>query len=493
MSANRQVLAFDFGASSGRAMLGRFDGVRIELEEIHRFPNDPVRIGGTLYWDVLRLFHEIKQGLIKAKAKGPIDSLGIDTWGVDFALLDKQGQLLQNPVHYRDRRTEGVMDQVFKVIPREELYARTGIQFQPFNTIFQLQALQNRQPELVRLADRLLLMPDLFVYFLTGVMQAERTMASTGQLLRSTDNEWDLELLRRLRLPGRLLCRLVDSGTKAGVLSPDICRELHIDPIPVITVAAHDTASAVVAVPAADADFIYLSSGTWSLMGIERKKPIINDPAFRFNFTNEGGFKRSTRVLKNIAGLWLIQESRRQWSRQGEHVTFAEMEQEALASRPFAGLIDPDDPALAAPGDIPERIREICRRTGQVVPGSRGEIVRCIYESLALKYRVVAEQIEKISGCRYPVIHVVGGGAKDELLSRFTANATGIKVIAGPAEGTALGNIAVQLIASGAIASLRDARRNIAASTDLKHYQPEDTELWEAALIRYRQLFPDLV
>ena len=492
MSDTYQVLAFDFGASSGRAMLGRFDGSRIELEEVHRFANDPVQVGDTLYWDILRLFHEVKQGLIKAKAFGPIDSLGIDTWGVDFGLLDKQGQLLQNPVHYRDARTKGVMEEVFKIVPKADLYQRTGIQFQPFNTIFQIWALKNQRPDILALADRLVLMPDLFAYLLTGVLQAERTMASTGQLLDPYTGEWDVDLLRHLDLPDRLLCPLVDPGSRTGVLSDAICRELGVAPIPVVTVAAHDTASAVAAVPASDPDFIYISSGTWSLMGIESQKPLINEQIAQLNFTNEGGYNRSIRFLKNIMGLWLIQESRRQWIREGENPSYADMEREALACQPFVSLIDPDDPILAAPGDMPGRIREICQKTGQHVPQSRGEVVRCIYESLALKYRVTKEQIEKISGRRYPSIHVVGGGTKDGLLSQYTANATGSQVLAGPAEGTALGNIAVQLITEGAIPSLYDARQIIAASTDIKRYQPKDTDTWEVALIRYHQLFPNL-
>ena len=493
----RKFLAFDLGAESGRAIVGCFDGKKVELEVLHRFPNQPVVVMSTTYWDVLRLFYEMKEGLSLCMQKygTKIASMAIDTWGVDFGLLGANDELLGNPIHYRDPHTEGMIEEAFKVIPRQELFRQTGNQFIRFNTLFQLMALARRGSSILDQAKTLLLMPNLFDFWFTGRKLTEYSIASTTQMVDPRKRDWAFDLLRQFSINGDMLTEIVEPGTIVGKVMPSIMQELGSEgaDIPVVAPASHDTGSAVAAVPSEDGDYVYISSGTWSLMGVEVREPIMNEKSLAHNFTNEGGFKRSTRVLKNIAGLWLIQETRRQWSRQGEHVTFAEMEQEALASRPFAGLIDPDDPALAAPGDIPERIREICRRTGQVVPGSRGEIVRCIYESLALKYRVVAEQIEKISGCRYPVIHVVGGGAKDELLSRFTANATGIKVIAGPAEGTALGNIAVQLIASGAIASLRDARRNIAASTDLKHYQPEDTELWEAALIRYRQLFPDLV
>lgn len=487
MSEIKQVLAFDFGASSGRAMLGRFDGRRIELEEVHRFTNDPVQVGDTLYWDILRLFHEVKQGLVKAKAFGPISSLGIDTWGVDFGLIDREGRLLENPVHYRDARTYGVMEQVFQIVPKDEVYRRTGIQFMHFNTLFQLFALKSKRPDLLARASRMILMPDLFLYLLTGTMQSERSMASTGALLDARTGDWAMDLLNRLGLPTEILCPLVDAGTPAGTLSRQICDELGIQPMAAISVASHDTGSAVVSVPATGEDFVYISSGTWSLMGIESQTPLINDKTFGYNFTNEGGYGRTTRFLKNIMGLWLIQESRRQWIREGDSPSYADLEREALACRPFSCLIDPDDASLGAPGDMPGRIRELCRKTGQHVPASRGEVVRCIYESLALKYRVTKDQIEEISGKKYPRLHVVGGGTKDGLLSQFTANATGSTVIAGPIEGTALGNIAVQLMTSGAIGSLAEARQIIAASTDLRYYEPQDQSEWSAALEKYKR------
>lgn len=489
---NKQLLAFDFGASSGRAMLGQFDGDRIVLEELHRYPNDPVQVGDTLHWDVLRLFHEVKQGLIKAKACGQIDSIGIDTWGVDFGLLDKEGRILENPVHYRDTRTTGIMDQVFEVIAKDELYGRTGTQFMHFNTLYQLYALKEKRPDLLERAGCLLLMPDLFLYLLTGRRQAEFTIASTGQMVNPWQGDWDRTLIERLGLPMNLLCPVVHPGRMADPLSPQICRELGVDAIPTAVVTSHDTASAVVAVPAAGEDFVYISSGTWSLMGIESKQPLINDQTFSYNFTNEGGFNRTTRFLKNIMGLWLIQESRRQWIREGAQVTYADLEREALDCEPFRSLIDPDEEELGFPGDMPGRIRSLCRKTGQPVPEKRGEVVRCIYESLALKYRVTKDQIEAVTQKHYPALHVVGGGTKDGLLSQFTANATGSRVIAGPIEATALGNMAVQLIAQGALQDLADARRVIANSFDLKHYAPADQAAWEEALIRYRQIYPRL-
>ncbi|MDW7655628.1 MAG: rhamnulokinase family protein [Bacillota bacterium] len=492
MSLKKQLLAFDFGASSGRAMLGRFDGDRIDLEEIHRFPNDPVQVGDTLYWDVLRLFHEIKQGLIKSKTCGQIDSIGIDTWGVDFGLLDKDGRILENPVHYRDTRTAGIMDEVFREIPRSELYQRTGTQFMHFNTLYQLYALKLKRPELLQRADCLLLMPDLFLYLLTGRRQAEFTIASTGQMVNPWTGDWDRALIERLGLPMNLLCPIVHPGRMTDTLSQQICEELGIDPIPTVAVTSHDTASAVVAVPAVQDDFVYISSGTWSLMGIESPKPLIDDQTYGFNFTNEGGFNRTTRFLKNIMGLWLIQESRRQWIREGATVSYADLEREALDCEPFRCLIDPDEESLGFPGDMPQRIRSLCRETGQPVPEKRGEVVRCIYESLALKYRVTKDQIETVTGKRFPALHVVGGGTKDGLLSQFTANATGSRVIAGPIEATALGNMAVQLLAQGALKDLPDARRVIANSFDLKHYQPADQAVWAQALTQYRGIYPQL-
>ena len=488
MTNRRQLLAFDFGASSGRAMLGRFDGERIELDEIHRFTNDPVRVGETLYWDVLRLFHEIKQGLLKVKPYGQIDSLGIDTWGVDFGLVDANGRLLENPVHYRDTRTRGMMDSVFAIVPKEEVYRRTGTQFMSINTLFQLYSLKVDRPDLLERADKMLFMPDLFLYLLTGRQQAEFTIASTGQMINPNTGDWDLDLMQQLGLPVSLLCPIVAPGTMAGPLAPGICEELGIDPIPTVSVTSHDTASAVVAVPAANDDFIYISSGTWSLMGIESPVPLITDLTFDCNFTNEGGFGQTTRFLKNIMGLWLIQESRRQWMREGAQVSYADLEREALTCEPFKSLIDPDEDVLATPGDMPGRIRELCRRSGQPVPVSRGEVVRCIYESLAMKYRVTKDLIEKITGRAYPMLHIVGGGTKDGLLSQFTANATGSRVVAGPIEATALGSMAVQLIALGDLKNLAEARRVIAKSFDLKYYQPEDQPAWQAASARYRDL-----
>lgn len=488
MAQEKRVLAFDFGASSGRAILGRFDGQTIALEEIHRFSNDPVTLNGTLYWDFLRQMFEIKLGLVKGHLAGGFDSVGIDTWGVDFGLLDADGCLLANPVHYRDLRTRSAMADLFRKIPKEQVYALTGIQFMALNTVYQVQALAIRQPELLSRAKSILFMPDLMAYYLTGVQQTEYTIASTSQMLDAYTRTWSGEILSALGMSRDVLAPLVVAGTVTGTLSADICGELCIPPVPFVRVASHDTASAVVAVPAEESDFIYLSSGTWSLMGIESDRPIINDLSARFNFTNEGGYGGKIRYLKNIMGLWLIQESRRQWLREGHEIGYADMERMALVSEPFKCLIDVDADVLGTPGDLPGRIRELCRASGQPVPETIGEVVRCIYESLALKYRLTKQQVEQVSGRCFPAIHVVGGGTKDGLLSQFTADATGSRVIAGPIEATALGNIAVQLIAQGAIRDLAEARRIIAASTELRTYEPQNAEIWDNAAARLDDL-----
>lgn len=482
---SKRVLAFDFGASSGRAILATFDGERIHMEEIHRFSNDPVNVRGVFSWDVLRLFHEIKQGISKAVHAGGFDAIGIDTWGVDFGLIDRKGHLLGNPVHYRDTRTVGMMEKVFETIPREELYQRTGIQFAAFNTIFQLAYLQQNEPEKLAQADKLLLMPDLFAYFLTGVMRAEYSEVSTTQCLDPKTGDWAFDLLERLEIPRRLFPPIVDAGDTYGLLSDEICEELGAPKVPVIAVATHDTGSAVVAVPSTEKDFIFISCGTWSLFGTELAAPVINETTLKFNLTNEGGFGRTTRFLKNIMGLWLIQESRRQWIREGENVTFAQLEQEALACAPFRCFIDPDDDSFVLPGNLPKRVQEFCRRTGQYVPQSRGEIMRCIYESLAMKYRYTFRAIREVTGLEYSTIHMIGGGTKDRLLCQMAADACAVRVIAGPIEATAAGNVAVQLIALGEIPDLRRARQVIAASEEPKFYAPGDTAAYDEAYARF--------
>lgn len=484
----KRVLAFDFGASSGRAIIGTLDNGRITLNEVHRFSNDPVTVNGTFYWDVLRLFHEIKQGLLKAKQAGGFDSIGIDTWGVDFGLLDKDGVLLENPVHYRDKRNIGMVEKAAKYIGKDEMYKLTGIQFMDFNTAFQLLSIKENRPELLARAESLLFMPDLFAYFLTGNKVSEYSIATTSQLVDINTRDWSKEILEKLGLPEKIFNRIVPSGSVTGYLSDEICEELGLEKVPVIAVCGHDTQSAVTAVPSEKEDFAFISSGTWSLFGTETKKPIVNDLSYSFNVTNEGGFGYSTAFLKNICGLWLIQESRRQWIREGKEYSYAELEKAALREKPFARFIDPDAPEFAVPGNLPARITEYCRRTGQSVPENEGQTVRCIYESLALRYRAVLEDIEKCTGKNYDSLNVVGGGTKDTLLCKMTADACNITVYAGPIEATVMGNVAVQLISGGDIADVVEARRIIANSEQLKCYSPENTAAWDEAYEKFKSV-----
>ena len=482
--SERKMLAIDLGASSGRGIVGTFNGKTISLEEIHRFSNDPVIVGGRMYWDILRIFHEIKQAIGKTVVSGrKIATMGIDTWGVDYALLDRNGQMLSNPVHYRDTRTAGAQELVSKTVSPEELYAATGIQTMNFNTIYQLAV---EDPEKIRNAARLLQIPDLLNYFLTGKMRNEYTILSTGALLNAAKRDYARDILDRLGYPERLFGEVTMPGTDLGGLLPQVMGETGKTDLHVYTVASHDTASAVIAVPSREQDFIYISSGTWSLMGTELPEPLINGQSRELNFTNEGGALGTIRFLKNIMGLWIIQESRRQWKREGNDYSFAQLEAWAKECAPLRCFVNVDDQSFATPGNMPERIREYCRRTGQYVPQTVGEVVRCIYESLALKYRTVAEMIEKLRGKPAKVIHVVGGGTKDQFLSRMTADACGIPVAAGPEEATAIGNLMMQAIALGDVADLKQAREVVSASFELKRYEPDpERSLWDDAYGRY--------
>ncbi len=477
----KRVLAFDFGASSGRAIIGCFDGDKITLEEVHRFSNDPVSVGGTVYWDVLRLFYEIKQGIIKAKIAGGFDSIGIDTWGVDFGLIDSEGKLMENPVHYRDARTVGLVDEAFKTMPKEKLYGITGIQFMELNTLFQLISLKKYRPWMLERADKMLFMPDLFGYMLTGKMCAEYSIASTSQLIDLDKRTWSKEILDAFGIKESVFAPLVQPGTVLCELSKEVCEECGVDPVPVISVCGHDTQSAITSVPCEDGDFAFLSSGTWSLFGTELDKPIVNETSMNINITNEGGFDGSTGFLKNIIGLWLIQESRRQWKREGKEYSYADLEKLALAAEPFKCFIDPDAPEFVPHGNIPERVREFCRKTGQYVPETVGEIMRCIYESLAMKYRLTFEKLRECTERDYPVIHVIGGGTKDGLLCQMTANSCDRTVKAGPIEATVMGNVAVQLMSDGSVKNIGQARKIVADSSEHKTFEPKDTDKWAGA------------
>ena len=483
---NKRVLAVDFGASSGRAIIGSFDGKKISLEEVHRFSNDPVTVNGTVYWDVLRLFHEIKQGLIKAEAAGGFDSIGIDTWGVDFGLLDKDGRLLENPVHYRDKRTAGLVDKAFEVIPKERFYELTGIQFMELNTVFQLYSLALERPDLLGRADSLLFMPDLLTYMLTGKKATEYSIATTSQLVDIRTKTWCGEIFDKLGIPQRLTGEISLPGETVRDLSPETAAECGLEGTrKVISVCGHDTQSAITAVPSSKDDFIFLSSGTWSLFGTELDEPVVNETSLEMNVTNEGGCEGKTGFLKNITGLWLIQESRRHWIRHGAEYSYADLEKLALESAPFAHFIDPDYPEFGRMGNIPQRIRDFCSEKTGAAPGGVGEVIRCIYESLAMKYRLTFEKIKACTGRDYSEIHVIGGGVKDGLLCQMTANACGVPVLAGPIEATVLGNIAVQLISQGCIKDVKEARKIIAESETIKVYTPENTEEWEKAYGRF--------
>ena len=481
--AELKMLAIDLGASSGRGIVGSFNGKTLSLRENHRFSNDPVTLNGRLHWDILRIFHEIKQSITKTVLEGDnVSSIGIDTWGVDYALLDKHGRMLSNPVHYRDTRNDGVQKKINRIVPAQELYAVAGIQDLNFNTVYQLFTDKEESPEKWELADRMLNIPDLLNYFLTGVMANEYTILSTGALLDAKKRAYAFDLLDRLGISREIFGEIVQPGTVLGGLLPQVLGETGKTDAKVMTVASHDTASAVLAVPTQEEDFIYISSGTWSLMGTELKEPLINDRSMNANFTNEGGALGTVRFLKNIMGLWIIQESRRQWKREGKDYSFAQMEAWAKEATAFRSIINVDHPSFSTPGNMPEKIRDYCRMTGQPIPETVGEVVRCIYESLALKYRHVAQLIQEMMGKQAKVIHVVGGGTKDGFLSQMTADACGIPVAAGPEEATAIGNLMMQAIAAGEVANIKQAREIISASFDLKHYTPTaDRAAWDEA------------
>jgi rhamnulokinase len=481
-------LAVDLGAESGRAVLGRFDGDRITLDEVHRFPNVPVRLPDGLHWDVLRIMGEVKEGIARAaKSGGRIESLGVDAWGVDFGLLDRDGCLISNPYHYRDPRTEGMDERAFGRMPKEEIYETTGIQFMPINTLFQLLAMEGSP--LLGAAQTLLLIPDLINYWLTGEQVCEFTDASTTQLCDARSGTWALELLETMRLPGRIFGEIVPPGTRLGPLLPEVAAETGAKGgLPVTAVASHDTASAVVAVPAEGENFAYISSGTWSLVGVELPKPAIAPEGMRANFTNEGGFGGTTRFLKNVMGLWLLQECRRTWAREEREYSYEELTRLAQEAPAAGPLVDPDHPAFLPPGDMPARIRRFCRETRQSPPEEPGEVVRCVLESLALKYRWVLERAEEITGQRADVVHVVGGGVRNTLLCQLTADATQRPVRAGPVEATALGNVMVQAYARGYLGSLEEIRAAVrGSSVEVRDYQPQGSaDEWDEAYERLR-------
>lgn len=484
----KKVLAIDFGASSGRAMVATFDGTKIHMEEIHRFSNDPVIVNGTMYWDVLRLFHEIKQSLIKSKKYQPIESVSIDTWGVDFGLLDKDGKLLENPVHYRDARTNGMLEKGFSYIDKETFYKTTGIQFMEINTVYQLLALKEKRPHVLQWADKLLMMPDLFSYFLCGNKVAERSNVSTSQLNDAKTKNWSDMIIDTFGFPKHIFPEVIPSGTVIGTITPELQEELGIPAMKVIACCGHDTQCAQVAVPAEEKDFAFLSCGTWSLLGSECDEPIVDEYSITNNLTNEIGYDDKVSFLKNIIGLWLVQESRRQWAREGVEYGFGQLERLASDAKPFQCFIDPDAPEFSPAGNMPKRIQEYCEKTGQYVPKTPAEIVRCINESLAMKYRLSIQKLQECTGKEYKALYMVGGGIQSKMLCQMTANACGFPVVAGPVEATVLGNIAIQLMASGDIKDLTQARTVIKNSEKIEVYEPQNVAQWDTFYEKFQEI-----
>lgn len=466
----KRVLAFDYGASSGRAILFTHDGNRIDAEEIYRFDNIPVKKNGTLYWDFGALLGALKEGISVASTKGGFDSIGIDTWGVDFGLLDENGVLIDSPVHYRDARTDTMPDEVFRIIPKNELYSLTGVQIQPYNTIFQLYYVKKYRPDLYGKAAKVLLMPDLLAYFLTGKIAAERTIASTTGLTDAVTKDWSDEIIDRLGFNRSFFPKIIESGESYGNLKPEIADKYGIPSVPVIAVCCHDTASAIFSVPATG-NPLYLSCGTWSLLGTLTDTPVVTEAGFEANFTNETGYGKTTRYLKNIMGLWIINECRREWNKTRK-MSFSEIVDAAKSVNKNDYVIDVDDAAFLKPDDMPEKIRAYCTEKYGAAPSTIGEIARCVYESLCVRYKQTIDEIQSATGKIYDTFYVVGGGCKAEYLCQMIASRCGIKVSAGPVEATAIGNALVQFIALGAEKNDDNLKKRIADNFDIKVYEP---------------------
>ncbi|MBI4661479.1 MAG: rhamnulokinase [Verrucomicrobia bacterium] len=484
-------LACDLGAESGRLILGTLADGKLALEEVHRFANVPVEAPGMLHWDIPGLFTELKVGLKRAaQLRRPISSFGCDSWGVDYLLFDANGEVIPPTYHYRDSRTAAGVKHAYAKIDWPTIFAETGIQFMPLNTLFQLAA---ESPERLDRAHRLLLIADGFNFMLSGVADAEESLASTSQLYSPRTRSWSGRLLQALDLPARLFPPIVPSGTKLGLLRDEIARESGLAGLEILATCSHDTAAAVAAVPTSStaSHWAYISSGTWSLLGVQLPVPIINDTCRELNFTNEIGYGGSVRLLKNIVGLWIVQECRRAWAQAGLEFEYAALTDLAGKAPPFVSLINPTDPRFIAPGDMPRKIAEQCRETGQTVPADPGAAVRCVLESLALLYRRTLRQVERITGSRMRRLHIVGGGSRNALLNQFTADAVQIPVLAGPAEATAAGNILVQAIALGHLPSLREAREVVRNSLELVTYEPQDAASWNDAYGRFENLFWD--
>jgi rhamnulokinase len=484
------LLAFDLGAESGRAVLGTLSNGRLDIAELHRFPNRMVRVGGHVYWDLWNLLADVRSGLAIAAGRvgTSLASVGIDTWGVDFGLLASDGSVLGLPYSYRDPRTDGVLTSVLRRVAKERIYNATGIQFLPINTLYQLYSMvRDKSPQLAAASD-LLFMPDLINYLLTGEKVTEFTIATTSQLFDTTHGQWATGLFRDLGLPRRLMQDAVAPGTRVGHLCPEVCAETGAGKVPVIATASHDTAAAVAAIPAEGDDWVFVSAGTWSLVGTEVPKPVKSRDALRYNFTNEGGVGGRYRLLKNVTGFWLLQGLLRSWRSRPD---FAGLTSAAAAVRPLRSIVDPDGAGFRDPADMAGAIAAFCRKTKQPVPRTRAEFARCVFDSLALKYRLVIEELKQV--CARPLhrVHIVGGGSRNRLLCQLAADATGLPVLAGPAEATAIGNILVQALGHGRVSSLSEIRRIVARSFETERFSPNATPEWDRAYERFHEIAGD--
>ncbi|MCB9260525.1 MAG: rhamnulokinase [Ignavibacteriales bacterium] len=479
-----KFLAIDYGASSGRAIVGILKDNKIRLEEVHRFPNKNVNVHGSLYWDIINLYEELVTGIKNAIAKGHtnIESIAVDTWGVDFGLITKDNQVLGYPFAYRDSRTDGILEKAFKLIPKNELYNLTGIQFMQINSVFQLLCMVQSKNTLIKSADKLLFMPDLLNFLLTGEKKSEYTISSTSQLLNAKTKKWESKIFEKLKLPQRLMADIVMPGQKIGELHQSIVQSTGMNKVDVIAVGSHDTASAVAAVPNLNKNCAYISSGTWSLIGIETDEPIINKKTFEYNFTNEGGVLGKIRFLRNVMGMWIIQRLKKEWENEGKEFTYVQLNSLAKKASPFKCVIDVDSPDFLNPENMLNAINEFCLRTNQKLPQTKGEYIRSVLESLALKYGMLIERINSLSKNKIEKINIVGGGSQNELLNQFTADATGLKVYAGPVEATAFGNILLQAIAKGKIKDLLSGREIVKNSVKIKEYSPKNKDKWESSI-----------
>lgn len=491
---NKKFLAVDLGATSGRTIIGTIGDDNLEQKELTRFPNPIIEVTGHYYWDIYALYNEIIKALkIVAQEKIEISSIGIDTWGVDFGFVGKDGELLRQPYSYRDTHTAGAPEAFFERMSKDKVYDLTGIQIMNFNSLYQLDTIRRSQSSVWDKIDKIVFIPDLLAYMLTGNIVTEYTIASTSQILNPRTKQFDPELLNALELRDDQFGPIVYPGTTIGCLSEEVRRQTGLGEIPVVAVAGHDTGAAVAAVPAENKQFAYLSSGTWSLMGIETEEPIINDKSYELNFTNEGGVDGTTRFLKNICGMWLLECCRREWSVAGNNWAYPELIDKAQKAVPFASLINPDAADFANPVSMVKAIQNYCQKTDQHVPQNEGELTRCIFDSLALRYKQVFGFLQNFASEKITRLHVIGGGSQNEVLNQFTSNSLGVDVVAGPAEATAIGNIFLQARGAQLVDSLEEMRKLIRKSVSLKTYAPIDKEIWDEAFKRYMEVYREKV